>query len=84
MIFLRSRVNSVESADQLVANFLHHGDLPMINGAENLSCFDICEYLTQRCGEIFSARKCNSTPLSNVLLVGKLMGIEHFKFKSLI
>jgi hypothetical protein len=52
--------NSVESTDQLVTHFLHHGDVPTINGAENLNCFDIDEYLTQRCGEIFSARKCSS------------------------
>lgn len=58
--FLRSRANSAESADQLAINFLHHGDVPTINGAENLNCFDIYDYLTQRCGEIFSARKCSS------------------------
>jgi len=55
--FLSSRGNVAESADQLVADFLHYGDVPTINGAENLNCFDIYEYLTQRCGEILNAEK---------------------------
>jgi len=55
--FLSYRGNVAESADQLVADFLHHGDVPTINGAENLNCFDIYEYLTQRCGEILNAEK---------------------------
>lgn len=58
--FLSSRRNAFESAEQLVVNFLHYGDVPAINGAENLNSFDIYEYLTQRCGEIFSARKYRS------------------------
>ena len=58
--FLRSRANLAESANQLATNFLHHGDVPMINGAENLNCFDIYDYLMQRCDEIFSAMKCSS------------------------
>ena len=51
--FLSSRVNVTESADQLVADFLHHGDVPAINGVENLNSFDIYEYLLQRCKEIY-------------------------------
>ena len=51
--FLSSRGNVAESADQLVADFLYHGDLPVINGVENLNSFDIYEYLLQRCKEIY-------------------------------
>ena len=55
--FLSSRGNVAESADQLVADFLYHGDVPAINGAKNLNSFDIYEYLTLRCDEILNAEK---------------------------
>ncbi len=37
--FLNSRVSLVKSADQLIVDFLFHGDMPAINGAENLNTF---------------------------------------------
>jgi hypothetical protein len=58
--FLISRRNVFESAEQLVVDFLRYGDVPAINGTENINSFDIYEYLTQRCGEIFSAIKYRS------------------------
>jgi hypothetical protein len=39
-------------AEFLINHFLNYGDVPYINGSENLSKFDIYEYLNIRCNEI--------------------------------
>ena len=57
--FLSSRVNVAESADQLVADFLHHGDVPTINGVENLRSFDVYEYLAERSSQIHNPKGSN-------------------------
>ena len=57
--FLSSRVNVAESADQLVADFLHHSDVPTISGAENLRSFDVYEYLAERSSQIHNLKGSN-------------------------
>ena len=57
--FLSSRGNVAESADKLVADFLHHGDVPTINGAENLRSFDVYEYLAERSSQIHNPKGSN-------------------------
>ena len=57
--FLNSRVNVAESADQLVADFLYHGDVPTISGAENLRSFDVYEYLAERSSQIYNPKGSN-------------------------
>ena len=57
--FLSSRVNLAESADQLVADFLYHGDVPTISGAENLRSFDVYEYLAERSSQIHNLKGSN-------------------------
>ena len=39
-------------AEFLINQFLNYGDVPCINGSENLSKFNIYEYLNIRCNEI--------------------------------
>ena len=48
-----------ESADQLVADFLYHGDVPTISGAENLRSFDVYEYLAERSSQIHNLEGSN-------------------------
>ena len=57
--FLSSRVNVAESTDQLVADFLYHGDVPTISGAENLRSFDVYEYLAKRSSQIHNLKGSN-------------------------
>ena len=57
--FLSSRVNVAESTDQLVADFLYHGDVPTISGAENLRSFDVYEYLAERSSQIHNLKGSN-------------------------
>lgn len=57
--FLSPHVNVAESADQLVADFLHHGDVPTISGAENLRSFDVYEYLAERSSQIHNPKGSN-------------------------
>ena len=57
--FLCLHVNVFNSPDRLINEFLSYGDVPAIIGTENLKSFDIYEYLTQRCNEIFSAKESN-------------------------
>jgi hypothetical protein len=49
--FLRSSLNTFIESEQLVTAFLSFGDVPVINGAENVPSFDVYEYLAQRCRE---------------------------------
>jgi hypothetical protein len=57
--FLNSRGNVAESADQLVFDFLYHGDVPTISGAENLRSFDVYEYLAERSSQIHNLEGSN-------------------------
>lgn len=50
---MRSRLQQ-SGAESLINHFLNYGDVPCINGIENLSKFDIFEYLNFRCNEITS------------------------------
>ena len=67
--FLTSHTNAIKNADQLVADFLHNGDVPVINGAENLSSFDIYEYLTQRSSKISIHSSPTRSTFSHALVV---------------
>jgi hypothetical protein len=40
------------SADNLIFNYLNFGPVPCINGAENLTTFELYEYLNKRCFEL--------------------------------
>jgi hypothetical protein len=58
--FLKSPINLFMSPDRLVNAFLNYGDVPAINGAENLKTFDVYQYLMDRCTEITNPRSYNT------------------------
>jgi len=57
--FLQSPINSFIGPERLENAFLSYGDIPAINGAENLLSFNIYEYLAMRCREVSQASKSN-------------------------
>ncbi|MES2585848.1 MAG: hypothetical protein V4536_02905 [Pseudomonadota bacterium] len=54
--FLEPRSSNFNSADELVTDFLQHGEMPAITGADNLKHFDIYDYLSKRCREIYHTK----------------------------
>jgi hypothetical protein len=50
--FLQSPINAFIDSERLETAFLRYGDVPAINGAENLPSFDIYAYLAMRCREV--------------------------------
>jgi len=50
--FLRKCESQSESANTLIFNYLNYGPVPCINGTENLTTFELYEYLNRRCLEL--------------------------------
>jgi hypothetical protein len=51
-------------AQSLINYYLNFGDVPFINGVENIATFDLYAYLANRCSELAAG---NRLPLSAVL-----------------
>ncbi|WP_143070795.1 hypothetical protein [Polynucleobacter sp. MWH-Tro8-2-5-gr] len=50
--FLSRYGSQSENADTLIFNYLNYGPVPCINGTENLTTFELYEYLNRRCLEL--------------------------------
>lgn len=61
--FLQSPINAFLGSERLRTAFFSYGDVPVINGVENLRSFDIYEYLAKRCGEV------SRPPISNSIQI---------------
>jgi hypothetical protein len=61
--FLQSPINAFIEPERLETAFLSYGDVPAINGAENLSSFDIYAYLAMRCREVSHLSRSNPTQI---------------------
>ncbi len=58
--FLQSPINAFIEPERLETAFLSYGDVPAINGAENLPSFDIYAFLAMRCREVSHPSKAKS------------------------